>query len=66
MTMKETAIYLIENESENTKLDFKKEQYPIERTHPKKPEFLKDMCAFANLVDPADNSVVIDSRIWST
>ncbi|AYL96525.1 hypothetical protein [Mucilaginibacter celer] len=47
--MKETIINLIENESENTRLDFKFEQYAIEKGNIKKGEFLKDMCAFANL-----------------
>ncbi|MEE1947243.1 ATP-binding protein [Pedobacter sp. KR3-3] len=57
--MKETVISLIENESENTKLDFKEEQYPIERGHIKKGEFLKDMCAFANLPGKEDKFIII-------
>ncbi len=35
------VISLIEDESENTHLDFKREQYPIEKGSPKKSEFLK-------------------------
>lgn len=50
---------MIENESENTKLDFKLEQYPIEKGNVKKGEFLKDMCAFANLVGNEDKFIVI-------
>lgn len=57
--MKETIIDLIENESENTKLDFKLEQYPIEKGNIKKGEFLKDMCAFANLVSEDDKFILI-------
>jgi len=57
--MKETIINLIENESENTKLDFKLEQYPIEKGGIKKGEFLKDMCAFANLISEEDKFIII-------
>jgi hypothetical protein len=57
--MKETIINLIENESENTKLDFKLEQYPLEKGSIKKSEFLKDMCAFANLVSKEDKFIII-------
>jgi predicted HTH transcriptional regulator len=57
--MKETIVNLIENESENTKLDFKLEQYPIEKGSIKKGEFLKDMCAFANLVSKEDKFIII-------
>src|SRR5690606_1065196 len=57
--MKETIINLIENESENTKLDFKKEQYPIEKGNGKKGEFLKDMCAFANLSSNEDKFIIV-------
>lgn len=57
--MKETIINLIENESENTKLDFKLEQYPIERGDNKKGEFLKDICAFANLLTREDKFIII-------
>lgn len=57
--MKENVINLIENESENTKLDFKLEQYPIEKGSDKKGEFLKDMCAFANLGSNEDKFIII-------
>lgn len=57
--MKETIINLIENESENTRLDFKLEQYPIEKGNIKKAEFLKDMCAFANLAGPDDKFIIV-------
>ena len=57
--MKETVINLIENESENTKLDFKSGQYPIEKGNVKKGEFLKDMCAFANLTGNEDKFIII-------
>ncbi|MGN8068418.1 AlbA family DNA-binding domain-containing protein [Mucilaginibacter sp. 22184] len=57
--MKETIINLIENESENTKLDFKLEQYPIEKGNDKKGEFLKDICAFANLISKEDKFIII-------
>lgn len=57
--MKETIINLIENESENTKLDFKLEQYPIERGNGKKGEFLKDMCAFANVSSKEDKFIIV-------
>jgi len=57
--MKEIIINLIENESENTKLDFKLEQYPIERGDNKKGEFLKDLCAFANLLSAEDKFIII-------
>lgn len=57
--MKETIINLIENESENTKLDFKSAQYPIGKGDSKKSEFLKDMCAFANLSSKEDNFIII-------
>jgi len=60
--MKETIINLIENESENTKLDFKLEQYPIEKGNSKKAEFLKDMCAFANLVSKEDKFIIIGAE----
>ena len=57
--MKESIIYLIESESENTRLDFKLEQYPIEKSDFKKGEFLKDMCAFANLQSKEDKFIII-------
>ncbi|PZO35046.1 MAG: hypothetical protein DCE86_00125 [Flavobacteriaceae bacterium] len=57
--MKETIINLIENESENTKLDFKLQQYPIDKSNVKKGEFLKDMCAFANLASKEDKYIII-------
>jgi len=57
--MKEIVINLIENESENTKLDFKLEQYPIGKGEIKKSEFLKDMCAFANLASLEDKFIII-------
>lgn len=60
--MKEAIINLIENESENTKLDFKREQYPIEKGDNKKGEFLKDMCAFANLVSKEDKFIIIGAE----
>ena len=56
--MKEDIINLIENESENTRLDFKLEQYPIEKGT-KKGEFLKDMCAFANLLSKEDKFIIV-------
>ncbi|WP_293954242.1 MULTISPECIES: helix-turn-helix domain-containing protein [unclassified Sphingobacterium] len=60
--MKETIVNLIENESENTKLDFKLEQYPIEKGNIKKGEFLKDMCAFANLISKEDKFIIIGAE----
>jgi len=60
--MKETVINLIENESENTQLDFKLEQYPIEKGNNKKGEFLKDMCAFANLHSKEDKFIIIGAE----
>lgn len=60
--MKEIIINLIENESENTKLDFKLEQYPIEKGNNKKVEFLKDMCAFANLLSKEDKFIIIGAE----
>jgi hypothetical protein len=57
--MHETIISLIEGESENTKLDFKLEQYPIDKGNAKKGEFLKDMCAFANLSSKDDKHIII-------
>ncbi|MDR2275344.1 MAG: ATP-binding protein [Sphingobacterium sp.] len=60
--MKETIVNLIENESENTKLDFKLEQYPIEKGNIKKGEFLKDMCAFANLMNKEDKFIIIGAK----
>jgi hypothetical protein len=57
--MKEIVINLIENESENTKLDFKQEQYPVDKGNAKKGEFLKDMCAFANLTSKEDKYIII-------
>ncbi len=57
--MRETIISLIEGESENTKLDFKVEQYPIDKGNAKKGEFLKDMCAFANLSSKDDKHIII-------
>ncbi|WP_293312337.1 helix-turn-helix domain-containing protein [Pedobacter sp. UBA5917] len=57
--MNETIINLIENESENTKLDFKLEQYPVEKGNLKKGEFLKDMSAFANLTSADDKFIII-------
>lgn len=57
--MQETIISLIEGESENTKLDFKVEQYPIDKGNVKKGEFLKDMCAFANLSSNDDKHIII-------
>ncbi len=60
--MKETIVNLIENESENTKLDFKLKQYPIEKGGIKKGEFLKDMCAFANLSSKEDKFIIIGAE----
>lgn len=60
--MKETIFNLIENESENTKLDFKLEQYPIEKGNIKKGEFLKDMCAFANFISKEDKFIIIGAE----
>ncbi len=60
--MKDDIINLIENESENTKLDFKLEQYPIEKGNIKKAEFLKDMCAFANLTSKDDKFIIIGAE----
>lgn len=60
--MKASIINLIENESENTKLDFKLEQYPIEKGDNKKVEFLKDMCAFANLLSNEDKFIIIGAE----
>jgi len=60
--MKETIIDLIVNESENTRLDFKLEQYPIEKGNNKKGEFLKDMCAFANLISEVDKFIIIGAE----
>ncbi len=57
--MKETIINLIENESENTRLDFKLEQYPIEKGNIKKGEFLKDICAFSNLLSNEDKFIIV-------
>ncbi len=57
--MKETIVNLIEGESENTRLDFKLEQYPIDKGNIKKGEFLKDMCAFANLTSKEDKHIII-------
>lgn len=57
--MKETIINFIEAESENTKLDFKREQYPIEKGDSKKGEFLKDICSFANLLSKDDKFIII-------
>lgn len=53
------VISLIEDESENTHLDFKRDQYPIEKGSPKKSEFLKDMCAFANVQSARDKYIII-------
>lgn len=60
--MKEIIINLIKNESENTKLDFKADQYPIEKGDIKKGEFLKDMCAFANLSSNEDKFIIIGAE----
>jgi len=57
--MNEEIIDLISSESENTHLDFKKEQYPIDKNAPKKPEFLKDMVAFANVTTKRDKFIII-------
>ncbi|MCQ9634120.1 ATP-binding protein [Chryseobacterium sp. WG23] len=57
--IKDIVINKIENESEYSHLDFKKEQYPIEKQAPKKPEFLKDMIAFANVISPDDKYIII-------
>jgi len=51
--------YLIENESENTHLDFKREQYLIEKGNPKKSEFLKDISAMANIPSERDKFIII-------
>lgn len=57
--MKEIVSNLIENENENTRLDFKLEQYPIDKGNVKKAEFLKDMCAFANLNSKEDKFIIV-------
>ena len=57
--IKTFVINLINSESENTHLDFKKEQYPIGGKAHKKPEFLKDMLAFANLKTKRDKFIII-------
>jgi hypothetical protein len=57
--MKEIITNLVENESENTRLDFKSEQYPIEKGDSKKGEFLKDLCAFSNLLSKEDKFIII-------
>ncbi|PUV24381.1 AlbA family DNA-binding domain-containing protein [Sphingobacterium athyrii] len=57
--IKETVISKIEDESEYSHLDFKEEQYPIERQAMKKPEFLKDIMAFANLTTAEDKYIIV-------
>ncbi|WMC07367.1 helix-turn-helix domain-containing protein [Elizabethkingia anophelis] len=55
----EVIFNLIENECENTRLDFKQEQYPLDKKDARKSEFLKDMCAFANLLSEEDKYIII-------
>lgn len=57
--IKDIVIDKIENESEYSHLDFKKVQYPIEKSAPKKPELLKDMLAFANLSSKEDKYIIV-------
>ena len=57
--IKEIVANKIANESEYSHLDFKKEQYPIDKNSPKKPEFLKDVMAFANLMSKEDKFIII-------
>lgn len=57
--IKEIVSNKIDNESEYSHLDFKKEQYPVEKNAPKKPEFLKDIMAFANLSSKEDKFIII-------
>ncbi len=57
--IKEIVANKIENESEYSHLDFKKEQYPLEKNAPKKPEFLKDIMAFANFISKEDKYIII-------
>ncbi|SMO97118.1 Putative DNA-binding domain-containing protein [Chryseobacterium rhizoplanae] len=57
--IKDIVINKIENESEYSHLDFKKQQYPIGKKDPKKPEFLKDMMAFANLISKEDKYIIV-------
>ena len=56
--MQDKIKQLIEYESENSKLDFKMEQYQLGK-NPKKNEFLKDMVAFANHLSDDDKFIII-------
>src|SRR5690606_615567 len=51
--------YFIENESENSHLDFKREQYTIEKGNPKQSDFLKDISAMANIPSERDKFIII-------
>lgn len=57
--IKEIVANMIDNESEYSHLDFKREQYPIDKNSPKKPEFLKDIMAFANLNSKENKFIII-------
>ena len=50
---------LIKYHSENNCLDFKKEQYPIDKHNPKKHEIIKDFIAFANNPVNEDKFIII-------
>lgn len=57
--MKEKIIQLIEYEVENSSLDFKQEEYPLGKKHPKKNEILKDLSSFANHPSNQDKFIII-------
>jgi hypothetical protein len=46
--IKKDVILDIENNNENSIIDFKREQYNLDKKNPKKWELLKDLIAFAN------------------
>ena len=52
------VIEIIEYDSESHSIDFKREQYPIEK-HPKKHELLKDISAMANHPSEEDKYILI-------
>lgn len=57
--MSEAIKNIIEYEEESTRVDFKLEQYPIEKSAAKKSDFLKDISAMANFPSDDDKYIVI-------
>jgi predicted HTH transcriptional regulator len=57
--VKKKISQLIEYDVENSTLDFKQEEYPVGKKHPKRNEILKDLSSFANHPSDQDKFIII-------